>query len=101
MHTNSIFAFKKFCTPYFNSDTKVLEIGPDKFPSSFQQICKDKYRTWDTIDMYASEKLTYQCINDLSFPVNDNSYDIILAANVLEHVRKPWKWIKEVARGCN
>lgn len=100
MHPHTILAFQKFCTQYFKKSSLVLEIGPDRFPSSFQKVNKVAFEKWDSIDMYSSEKLTYQTTTDLSFPIDNNIYDIVLAANVLEHVRKPWKWIKEVARVC-
>ena len=35
-----------------------------------------------------------------SFPVPDNTYDVVVAANVLEHVRKVWVWIRELSRVC-
>jgi SAM-dependent methyltransferase len=38
--------------------------------------------------------------HEYSFPVDDGAYDIVLSGQVLEHVRKPWVWIKEVARVC-
>ncbi len=56
MHHNTIFGFKKYCLNYFNSSSVVLEIGPDKFPSSFQQICEGSFAKWDTIDMYVFGK---------------------------------------------
>ncbi len=100
MHPHTILTFQKFCPHYFNTSSLVLEVGPDRFPSSFQKIAGVTFKRWDTIDMYSSDKLTYQNIDELTFPINDNVYDVVLAANVLEHVRKPWKWIKEVSRVC-
>ena len=100
MHRNSILAFKKFCSKHFKEKSVALEIGPDTFPSSFQSMKEISYKKWDTMDIYSSDKLTYQNKDEFIFPINDAVYDIVLAANVLEHVRKPWIWIKEVARVC-
>lgn len=38
MHTNSKLIFKKHALSYFNSNTRVLEFGPDSFPSTYQKI---------------------------------------------------------------
>ena len=35
-----------------------------------------------------------------SFPVPNDTFDIVIATNVLEHVRKVWVWIKELSRAC-
>lgn len=32
------------------------------------------------------------------YPFPDNHFDIIISGSTLEHVRHPWRWIKEVAR---
>jgi SAM-dependent methyltransferase len=100
MHYNTILAFKRFCPSYFSKTSLVLEIGPDNFPSSFQNVHGINFKKWDTIDMYTSDKLTFQTKGDCTFPIENDTYDIVLAANVLEHVRKPWLWIKEVGRVC-
>jgi SAM-dependent methyltransferase len=84
---------------------RVLEIGPDYIPSSYQIFFGQKIKCWrssvqwDTVDVYQGSKLTYVA-EEYSFPIPDASYDIVLSGNVLEHVRKPWVWIKEVARVC-
>jgi SAM-dependent methyltransferase len=38
--------------------------------------------------------------SEYSYPVESDGADIVIAANVMEHVRKPWVWIREVARIC-
>jgi SAM-dependent methyltransferase len=100
MHKNSQLLFAKYASNFFRPGMRVLEIGPDKFPSTFQAIMKDKSLTWDTLDLYESEKLTYCSKSQYSFPIADNAYDIILSAQVLEHVRKIWLWTKELSRIC-
>ena len=38
--------------------------------------------------------------NEYQFPIPNDSYDIVVSGQVLEHVRKPWVWMKEVGRVC-
>ena len=110
MHTNSKLLFEKYGKPYFrtilNSNTsrfsklRVLEIGPDNLPSTYQKIVGDKYIDWDTIDIYKRQDLTFIANNLYEYPISSNSYDIILSGQVIEHIPKVWIWIKEVSRIC-
>ncbi len=53
---------------------------------------------WQTLDIVPRDNLTYVAASENSFPVPDNIFDVVLAGQVIEHVRKPWIWIKELAR---
>ena len=99
MHLNSKLLFGKFARPLINAGTTVLEIGPDQLPSTYQLSCAG-FREWATADLYARPGLTYQFTSDHRMPVADDSYDIVLSGQVLEHVRKPWEWIAELVRVC-
>ena len=79
---------------------KVLEIGPDKFPSTFQTIVGNDSIIWETLDIYKNPNLTYSATDEYHYPILDNQYDIVLSGNVLEHVRKVWIWINELSRIC-
>jgi SAM-dependent methyltransferase len=98
MHPNSEKLFERYARKYFLPGVRVLEIGPDKFPSTYCKLAKTF--SWATLDIYPNENLTYCAKEEYSYPISDGSYDIVLAGQVLEHVRKPWIWIKELARVC-
>jgi hypothetical protein len=100
MHTNSILLFKKYALPYFVKGIKVLEIGPNDFPSSYETIVGKVCDCWHTLDLHQDSRLTYTAASEYSFPIEDHFYDIVLNGQVIEHVRKIWLWIKEVSRVC-
>lgn len=100
MHTNSRLLFEKYASEYFLPGMRVLEIGPDKFPSTYQTMLMDRSLGWDTLDIYDDNRLTYRATSEYSFPIPDNTYDVVLSAQVIEHVRKIWVWMKELARIC-
>jgi SAM-dependent methyltransferase len=99
MHPNSRLLFEKYAQPYFRSGVKVLEVGPDH-PSTLRRIVSDVSIEWDTVDIFAHPELTYTASSEYSFPIPDDTYDVVVAANVLEHVRKVWVWIRELSRVC-
>jgi SAM-dependent methyltransferase len=100
MHLNSELLFKKYAIEYFRPRSKVLEIGPSEFPTSYEKIVGDNSIEWHTLDMYESPSLTYTATSEYSYPIPDGTYDIILSGQVMEHVRKPWVWIRELVRVC-
>jgi SAM-dependent methyltransferase len=100
MHLNSRLLFKKYAKSLFTTGMRVLEIGPDRNPSTFQKIVGVGRTEWETVDICPREALTYVARDEYHFPVADESYDIVLSGNVIEHVRKVWLWVGELARIC-
>lgn len=98
MHTNSLLLFNKYASSFFKPNMKVLEIGPDGFPSGYARAINDPSITWETLDIYESAKLTYPSSDLYSFNIPNESYDIVLSGQVIEHVKKPWLWMPELAR---
>jgi ubiquinone/menaquinone biosynthesis C-methylase UbiE len=100
MHTNSKLLFQKYAVKYLPKAGRILEIGPDAFPSTFQSLVRNSSLTWDTLDLYNSSQLTYTAESEYEFPIQENLYDVVLSGQVIEHVRKPWLWMREIARVC-
>jgi SAM-dependent methyltransferase len=100
MHSNSKLLFEKYGKPSFRPGSRVLEIGPDAFPSSYASLVNDASITWETADISDRGNVTYPNAGEYAFPVPDNSYDVVLAGQVIEHVKKIWIWVKELERVC-
>jgi len=97
MHLNSRLLIEKYAKPYFKKGVKVLEIGPDQIPSTIQNMIGETL-TWHTLNIFNDERLTYPSSPEYEFPIKDDEYDIVISANVIEHVRMIWKWVPELAR---
>src|SRR5262249_61471142 len=97
MHENSRLLFEKYVKHLFQPGMRVIEIGPVEFPSTYRRALNGDLE-WHTLDQYESPQLTYSTKEDHSFPVQSESYDITLSGQVIDHVRKPWRWIPELAR---
>jgi len=103
VHANSRLLFEKHALTHFSSASRVLEIGPDGFPSAYRRAVEARVgavAVWDTLDLFRDPRLTFVANSEYSFPLEDGAYDVVLSGQVVEHVRKPWVWIKEVARVC-
>jgi SAM-dependent methyltransferase len=100
MHANSRLLFLKYALAHFQPSIRVLEIGPDQVPSTYRSLVRPPPLDWDTLDIEARSGVTYLAESEYSFPVADESYDIVFSAQVIEHVRRIWLWMPEVARVC-
>jgi SAM-dependent methyltransferase len=101
MHTNSKLLFEKYARSHFMPAGKVLEIGPDVSPSNYRIIADPQNAmTWDTVDFPRNFPTTYTLKEEYHFPIDSNAYDVVLSGQVIEHVRKIWVWMQEVARVC-
>jgi SAM-dependent methyltransferase len=98
MHRNSWMMFERHAKPLFRPGTRVLEVGPDNVPSVYQTIVNDPTIQWETLEIYASEKFTYLAQDEYHFPIADNIFDVVVSGNVIEHVKKTWVWMRELAR---
>lgn len=98
MHLNSRLLIEKYAKPYFKTGLKILEIGPDNIPSTIQGVINEESLTWHTLNIFDDERLTFPSSPEYEFPIKDGEYDIVISANVIEHVKRIWTWLPELAR---
>ncbi len=92
--------FRKYALKYFRTGLRVLEIGPDGNPSGYRKMARGETGTWHTLDITDEPGLTFPSAPEYNYPVASGAYDIVFAAQVLEHVKRIWAWIGELARVC-
>jgi hypothetical protein len=98
MHRNSYLLFEKYARRYFDGAERVLEIGPEAFPSIYCDAVKRPDLRWETLDIKQDPRLTYPGVPEYRFPIGDATYDVVFSGQVFEHVRKIWVWMPELAR---
>jgi len=105
MHLNSELLFSKYAVKYFANKKTILEIGPTGFPSYYQRVLDRPNLEWHTLDIgsYGIEggeknPLHMTSQSEYHYPVADNSFDIVLSGQVMEHVKKIWRWMDELRR---
>lgn len=105
MHLNSELLFARYGTKYFKSGHTVLEIGPHGHPSYYRKMLNIEDIKWHTLDIATTDiaggeknPLHITSGSEYNYPIADNSFDIVLSGQVMEHVKKIWLWIAELKR---
>jgi SAM-dependent methyltransferase len=112
MHENSRRLFETHVLPFVAPGAHVLELAPDGTPSTLRRCAHAiESLTWETAELAPTlvegvsvhtgvRTFDYSMATPYEIPVEPGRYDLVLAANVLEHVPAPWRWIRELARVC-
>lgn len=72
---------------------KMLHFAPEAF---FRGFFAERFKTYETADLYMSE-VDHQ-VDLQSLPFADQSYDLVFASHVLEHIPQDIKAIAEISR---
>ncbi len=113
MHPNSVLLFRKYALPLFIAGTRVLEVGPDGNPSTYRRQITAPV-IWSTADLAsqvdaggerlwgigAGTDVTFPMRSEYDIPAPNSAFEIVVSGQVIEHVRKPWIWMRELARVC-
>ncbi len=101
MHLNSELLFRKYALNYFSDNIRILEIGADSFPSHYSKIVNSSKINWDTLDIGDGvSEIPNHIIShfEYNYPIENETYNIIIAGQVMEHVKNIWKWVDELKR---
>jgi ubiquinone/menaquinone biosynthesis C-methylase UbiE len=82
--------------------TKVLDVGSyDAGLGTYRPLleCYDTI-TYHGLDISEGAGVDIVSEDPYNWPLQDNSYDLVISGQCLEHVEAPWLWIKEVYRVC-
>jgi SAM-dependent methyltransferase len=89
-------AFKRYCLPRIRAADYILEIGPEKRGSTPERLLREpvNYLTADIVPGRAKLDMP----DPYTIPMENHTFDVVLALQVLEHVRQPWLWFPELVR---
>lgn len=105
MHKNSLLLLEKYALNYFEENQKIFEIGPCRKEKEllYKKLIEEKVKNinyyWGDLKNYNPTAPNFiRFISEYEIDLEDNYFDIVFCGNVIEHVRKPWIWMKELCR---
>jgi SAM-dependent methyltransferase len=99
MHQNALAAWKLW--QHAAEGRLVLEVGPDVDMSLERSTSAAGCAAarWDTVDIKATHPgVRFVAPGEYDLGLPTETYDLVVSANVMEHVRRPWRWVPELAR---
>ncbi len=111
MHYDCLYIMKKFVRDYVDplgqkkGKLRILEIGSKDFnrPESNMRFRRYFDPNWEFIglDLEEGNNVDIVSAHPYKYPFPDNSFDIVISGNTLEHAKNLHKLIKEIARVTN
>ena len=104
MHLNSKLLFEKYAIQYFEKNQSILEIGPVENPTYYSKLVNMSSLKWHTLDIkeYSGKgeinPLHIVSQEEYNYPIEDDTFDIVLSGQVMEHVKNIWSWVDELKR---
>jgi hypothetical protein len=101
VHLNAELWFLSHARALFTAGDRVLEVGLASVPSWFEQTALSC--SWEYADIEPTARgggsVTHVMPDEYTLPLADDAVDIVLSAQVIEHVRKPWVWMRDLGTG--
>ena len=94
MHEQSKQLMKRFASTV-PKDAHILDVGSRDVNGTFREFFPEN--PYVGIDIEAGDGVDI-VVPPYNYPFPDNHWDVIISGSTLEHVRHPWRWMKEVAR---
>jgi SAM-dependent methyltransferase len=104
MHPTSLenMRLAKTKIPDLGNNITIVDVGgrgTKKIPNrSYQEIFKDVYKYYYVADINKGPGVTHIMPEQYKLPFADNSIDLVVSGQTLEHVRNPFKMIAEIKR---
>lgn len=102
MHWNSLYIMSQFVEKYLDTNTslRILDIGSREVLNSGtykQYFDKDNWE-YVGVDLEAGDNVDLVMPSPYVIPVQDNSFDVIISGQTLEHVKFFWVLLTEVSK---
>jgi len=99
MHTNARMMFERCAVSAFRAGDTVLEVGPSRGNTVLRDMlpagCEYHYADVRNFDMGPGRVMMG---GPYRIEADNSAFDVVFAAQVIEHVARPWLWVPELAR---
>ena len=97
MHESSYLLMSYFINTYLTtSPLTILDIGSFDPNLNYYRLCSDHF--YSGLDITKGPGVNIVSKDLYHYPIQDNTYDVVISGQTIEHVFDLHKWIKEISR---
>lgn len=97
MHASAYVDAKRFAAKYVKAPAKILDVGSMNINGCLRPLFPGCH--YIGADLARGKNVDLVLSSPYRWPeIEDYSFDVVVSSQVLEHVPKPWEWIKEITR---
>lgn len=103
MHPSSIALMSLFIDKYLKNEPSftVLDVGSMSVSGgAYNELFKNPNWIYKGLDVEAGPNVDIIAPNPYNWPVVNDSYDVVISGQCMEHVEAIWLWVKEIERVC-
>jgi SAM-dependent methyltransferase len=78
----------------------IADIGSYDVNGNLRDVFNNPLWGYIGYDIVAGPNVDRVLTSEYVWDIPDNTYDVVVSTQTIEHVRHPWRWIREVARIC-
>ncbi len=102
MHASSLSNMKRFVAthlaPFMESSLSIADVGAMDVNGSYKPLFEQPNWQYVGLDLEAGPNVDIALNSAYSWPIGDNSFDVVVSGQALEHVEFVWQTVQEVAR---
>ena len=76
----------------------VLDVGSLDVNGTYRPLIEGRGWDYTGLDICAGRNVDIVSADPFRFPVEDDSYDMVISGSTMEHVTAIWKWVPELVR---
>jgi len=100
MHDNSFNLMKFFVGKYINKNKNIniLDVGSLDINGTYKPLFENNSWKYIGLDLIEGKNVDIVSENLYRYPFEDESFDVVVSGNCLEHVKDIFLWVKECGR---
>jgi SAM-dependent methyltransferase len=104
VHNNSLRLMQDFVINHLNprQQLRILDVGSQDINGNYRSLFINSLGWWEYvgIDVVDGDNVNLIITDKYKWPIADQSFDVVISGQCLEHVEAPWLWVKEIERVC-
>ena len=102
MHDSSFYLMHLFVEGHLlqprGQATRILDVGSADVNGTFRPLFDKPRWTYTGLDIVPGTNVDIVAEKPYCWPLEEDSFDVVISGSCLEHVQAPWLWAREVAR---